>query len=294
MSPATTALAALAVLVFIGLGLEVLQRRTGIPDALVLLFLGVLARQLGWLDVETLGGLVPIFTTSALVLLLFESAIDMRLADLRGAAANTLRLTVVSYVFSAIVVAGVAILVLQLPLLHALLLGSILGGTSTSGPAGLREADRGFVQETAFLMKLLFFVYLGASFRVTDLGGLLMGALAAAAILLLARPLATRLSLSVKRASRRDAMVCAVIAPKGLAAAVLATLPAQRGLPGGERIATVVAAGVVVSIVASSLLSVFAARPRGLLGLRQVFSRYPEAIDGKAAVESPEEEPSAV
>ncbi|NMO22568.1 cation:proton antiporter domain-containing protein, partial [Pyxidicoccus fallax] len=132
MTHATWVLAGLAVLLLVGKGLQVLQRRTGIPDALVLLALGALAAQSGVLDVRGLGKLVPVFTTSALVLLLFEGAIDVRVEELRRSARATLLLTCVSFVLSTLAVAVVGFLLLGMDVLQALLLGSILGGTSSS------------------------------------------------------------------------------------------------------------------------------------------------------------------
>ncbi|NPC81522.1 hypothetical protein HPC49_25270, partial [Pyxidicoccus fallax] len=156
--------------------------------------------------------------------------------------------------------------------------------------AGLREEDREFVQEGAFLFKVLFFVYLGASFRVEDVSALVSGAVAVVALLLV-RPWAVRASLPPRGTSRRDASVAAMLSPKGMAAAVLATLPAQRGLPGGERIATVVGAVVVVSIVASSVLAALAARREGLPILRVLFGAYEREPGSESA--APEEKPEA-
>lgn len=158
---------------------------------------------------------MPVFSTSALVLLLFEGAIDVRVEELRRAARSTLLLTCVSFLLSMLAVAA----------------------------------------------------------------------------LLLVRPWAVRTSLSPDRTSRRDASVAAVLAPKGLAAAVLATLPAQRGLPDGERIATVVGAVVVVSIVASSVLAALAARREGLPVLRALFGSYEREPGPEPA--APEEKPKA-
>lgn len=45
-----------------------------------------------------------------------------------------------------------------------------------------------------------------------------------------------------------------MMVPKGLAAAVLASLPAQAGLPGGELIQNITYSTVLISIVLNSIL----------------------------------------
>src|SRR5690554_3583002 len=131
MNP-TTILAILALLVFVGLALEEVFRRTGIPDVLVLLGLGILAGSTGLIDVQALDGIDKVFTTSALVLILFEGAIQLRLADLRSALGGVLRITVLSFLVAMLVVAGVAIVFMGMRPLAGLLLGAILGGTSSA------------------------------------------------------------------------------------------------------------------------------------------------------------------
>ena len=55
----------------------------------------------------------------------------------------------------------------------------------------------------------------------------------------------------------KDASVMAVMVPKGLAAAVLASIPFQEGLSGGELIQNVTYAVILFSIVLTSLLLFF-------------------------------------
>ncbi len=51
-----------------------------------------------------------------------------------------------------------------------------------------------------------------------------------------------------------DKVFMSGIVPKGLAAAVLATIPVQKGLPGGETIQNVVFAVILFSIVFTSIM----------------------------------------
>lgn len=142
MENPTVVIALLALLIFVGLALEELFRRTGIPDTLVLLGIGVAAGATGYLDVRQLHGLDLLFTTSALVLLLFEGAIQLRVSDLRSSLGRSLRLTLLGFFLTMLAVSAVAILLMGMRPLAGLLLGAILGGTSSSVVIPRLELER--------------------------------------------------------------------------------------------------------------------------------------------------------
>ena len=117
----------------------------------------------------------------------------------------------------------------------------------------LSAEDLNFYREAVFLLKTYFFIYLGLSIRV---GGLQMTLVALLMVLLV---FALRLMLVrwIHRGSDiqlRDAAVTAIMAPKGLAAAVLATLPLQYGIEGGDVIRDVAYMAVLISITLTALL----------------------------------------
>jgi potassium/hydrogen antiporter len=383
----TLVLAALAALVFIGFFLEHLFRKTGIPDVLILLFLGLILGVVGVLDVEKLRGFDRIFTTAALVLILFEGAVRMRLSELTSALGGSLGLTIWNFLFSIAIVTGVSVGILGLPPLVGALFGVILGGTSSAvvipmvsilkmrtstrtalslesafsdvlcivfalaligalsagdldpkaigmglgygllgalalgGAAGalwaiglrqmrkrrssflavgaavflvyaaaeaigtfaaiavlafgivlgnaerlapklpaadleVSEGERFFLSEVAFLLKILFFVYLGARLGM-DLKGwqpFVFGILLTICLLAIRIPV-VRFSLRSASTPKSDALIATVMAPKGLAASVLAGLPHQSGIEGG-RIIEVTTFGVVLfTIIAASALT---------------------------------------
>jgi len=117
----------------------------------------------------------------------------------------------------------------------------------------LNETDLAFYSEAVFLLKTYFFVYLGISIHFTD------AILAVSAISMVLMVYAMRLGLTRfifrdPAYSLRDAAFTSMMAPKGLAAAVLATLPLQNGIAGGERIRDVTYMVVLVSITLTALL----------------------------------------
>jgi NhaP-type Na+/H+ or K+/H+ antiporter len=117
----------------------------------------------------------------------------------------------------------------------------------------LSEIDHIFYRESVFLLKTFFFIYLGISIRF---GAVYLAFVALGTILLV---YAMRLGLMrfIYRDpgySLRDTAITSMLAPKGLAAAVLATLPLQSGVAGGETIRDMTYMVVLVSITLSALL----------------------------------------
>jgi NhaP-type Na+/H+ or K+/H+ antiporter len=108
-----------------------------------------------------------------------------------------------------------------------------------------------FLSDLIFILKTFFFVFLGISMQIDDTRALLWSA----ALILgayAARALVVRF-IAPASVSRQDAGVMAIMAPKGLAAAVLAGVPAQMGLPGGAAIQQFVFGIVLTSIVITSV-----------------------------------------
>lgn len=117
----------------------------------------------------------------------------------------------------------------------------------------LNEMDLGFYREAVFLLKTYFFVYLGISIRF----GAVELALVAMVMVLLVygmRLVLTRMVFRNESYGLRDVAITSMLAPKGLAAAVLAALPLQYGVAGGELIRDATYMVVLVSISVTALL----------------------------------------
>ncbi len=154
----------------------------------------------------------------------------------------------------------------------------LLGRVFTFRLAAFAEHERAFFAEAVFLVKTFFFVYLGVSVSFSDWRAVTAGLILAAAAFAARTPV-VRLLASPKTTSRRDAALLTVLVPKGLSAAVMASLPVQAGLPGGELIQGTVYATVFFSIVACALL-VFLVE-RGTIDpiLPLWLSKFPETIE---------------
>ena len=120
----------------------------------------------------------------------------------------------------------------------------------------LNETDLTFYREAVFLLKTYFFVYLGISIHF---GNTLQAyaALAMVITIYVMRLLLTRHVFRDESYTLRDAAIASMMAPKGLAAAVLATLPLEFGVAGGEMIRDVTYMGVLFSISLTALLVMF-------------------------------------
>ena len=117
----------------------------------------------------------------------------------------------------------------------------------------LNQTDITFYREAVFLLKTYFFIYLGISIHF----GAVKVALVAISMVFLIYVLRLLLTRFIFRGSEfdlRDSALSAIMAPKGLAAAVLAALPLQYGVVGGEVIRDVTYMVVLVSITLTALL----------------------------------------
>lgn len=117
----------------------------------------------------------------------------------------------------------------------------------------LNETDLTFYREAVFLLKTYFFVYLGISIHFGEINQ----AVIAVAIVLAVYGMRLALTRSILHDpgySLRDTAITSMMAPKGLAAAVLATLPIKYGVTGGEAIRDVTYMVILVSITFTAML----------------------------------------
>lgn len=127
-----------------------------------------------------------------------------------------------------------------------------LGKPLAGEPVGLSETERAFFTEASFLLKTFFFIYLGISLQFSSTGIILIGILITFIAFALRIP-AVKIAVG-RSVSTKEATLMSVMIPKGLAAAVLASIPAQVGIIGGELIRDVTYMVILISIVATSVM----------------------------------------
>lgn len=364
--------------------------RTKIPDVLWLFTIGLILGPLtGTVRIENFGAVGPVFTTITLVFILFESGIDQRLETLIHSLSGTAKITTYNFIGTCLVAGGITYFYTDLGLLRSLMLGSIVGGTSSavvttlarqfpmtqrtstilvlesafsdvftlavpltlltaykigkvdvafvtgqmiaafilaamlgisgaflwsillrrmrllqntvfttpafvfiiygvvemlnySGPIAalafgitlgnmdvlgppimrniisrkpitLNDNERAFFSEAVFLLRTFFFVYIGISVRLNDWWPMALGAIITGALFVIRIPI-VRFSMP-RSTPRKDAAFAAAMIPKGLGAAVLASLPAQQGVPGGEMIQSVVFSIILCTTLFTTILT---------------------------------------
>jgi cell volume regulation protein A len=136
----------------------------------------------------------------------------------------------------------------------------------------LNENEKNFISEIGFLLKTVFFVYVGISIPFNNMNSLVIGIIITL-ILLIQRVIVAKYC-SPKDSNVFDKSIIALIIPKGLAAAVVASIPEQLGLYGGTQIKEITYAVVLFSILICSLLVfVIEKYPRFNLFLRWYFGK---------------------
>lgn len=372
---------------------EIFSRKR-IPDVLLLMVIGlVIGPLLGWVQPEELGPVAHVFTTITLVIILFESGTQLNFNTLFNSIKGTMLLTNINFFATMAIVTALGFFIKELDILTCLMLGAILGGTSSavvipmvaqlkisekgstililesafsdvlcivfawafmeaiqsgslnvgqilgniissfllasiiglisaifwsyvldkvrhvknsilttpafvfivyglnewlgfSGPiaslafgigmanidymynnglllkkifktepAQLNDTEKQLFSEVVFLLKTFFFIYIGICIRMNELQPLLIGLVISVVLFLLRIPI---VKISVGKNENglpiEDKMYMSGIVPKGLAAAVLATIPLQQGIEGGEMIQNIVFAVILFSILFTSIL----------------------------------------
>ena len=403
-------------LIFLGHYLAQVFDRTKIPDVVGLMLVGMLLGPVFHvIDPATFGRAGRVFSNIVLVFILFESGLEVRFEQLRSALRGTLGLTSLNFVVTTAVVAVLGHYFAELDWLSALILGTILGGTSSavvttlvrkvvlrqqtattlvmesalsdlftlaipialinfytgtsfnvvtlfsqiissliaavlagvsggyfwsvllnrvptllktrfstpafvfilygmaellrfSGPiavlffsitlanvtllrpGGLRRylptrhveltgAEKDFFAEIVFLLRTFFFVYVGMSI-VLDSGYLIVLGLGMAVLLFVVR-IPVVLATAARNTPQFDMAFMSVMIPKGLGAAVLATLPTQRGVPSGPAIQTITFAVIMATTLLSTGLF-FLVERRLILGFYALFFGRHRPLDATA------------
>lgn len=133
MVSVVSVLAVLSGIILIGFFAEYLFRKTRIPDVLFLIAIGI---AIGFFyegfDGSNLGIAASVFATFALLFLLFQGALNINFRDLFRSLNHVLSLTIISFILAVAVVGAIAFFMLGFPILISILLGMILGGTSSA------------------------------------------------------------------------------------------------------------------------------------------------------------------
>ena len=148
---------------------------------------------------------------------------------------------------------------------------SLLRKYIASKPITLNETEKVFFAEIVFLLKTFFFIFIGLSIQLQNLWALILGLLVTIIIFMVRVPV-VKFSLR-KPFAISDLTMVSIMVPKGLAAAVLASLPLQQGIEGGEFIRDITYAVILLSIIFTSVLIPIVERSATVRSLYSVFLR---------------------
>jgi cell volume regulation protein A len=133
MVDVTSALLGVSIILFVGFFAEFMFKKLDVPDILILIILGFIIGPFGlrYISPDQVKPLAPIFTTFALLFLLFDGAFSTSLNSLTKGAIKSTKITFFNFFLSVIVISIIAAL-FGIELKIALLLGFILGGISSA------------------------------------------------------------------------------------------------------------------------------------------------------------------
>lgn len=131
------------------------------------------------------------------------------------------------------------------------------------------------LKEITFLLKTFFFIYLGTLVQFNDMKTVLLACLIVL-LVFITRYIAVRLIYRPKKFTRLDAMVTVAMGPRGLACAVLATIPLQKGVEGGAWIQSTLFATIPLTILVTAVFVALSEKGGIRQALHKLFSAYPE------------------
>ncbi len=131
-------LLAAGVVIFLGVAGESFFKKTGIPDVAFLMILGVIIGPvLGLIQPEAVIRVVPYFAALALIIIMFDGGLNLDIKHVLKTAHFSVTLAVLGFILSVAIITLAAHFALGWLWLESILLGSIVGGSSSAIVFGL-------------------------------------------------------------------------------------------------------------------------------------------------------------
>jgi cell volume regulation protein A len=132
VASAPVLLLAASVVIILGVLGEAFFKKTGIPDILFLMVLGIIIGPvLGIIQPEAVLEIVPYFAAVALIIIMFDGGLNLHIGKVLKTAHFSVVLVIVGFAISVGIVAGLAHYGLGWEWIDSILLGSIVGGSSS-------------------------------------------------------------------------------------------------------------------------------------------------------------------
>ena len=131
-------LLAAGVVIFLGVAGEAFFKKTGIPDVAFLMILGVIIGPVfGLIQPEAVIQVVPYFASLALIIIMFDGGLNLDIKHVIKTAHFSVTLAILGFILSVIIITLAAHYALEWLWLESILLGSIVGGSSSAIVFGL-------------------------------------------------------------------------------------------------------------------------------------------------------------
>jgi len=143
VASAPVLLLAASVVIILGVLGEAFFKKTGIPDILFLMVLGIIIGPvLGIIQPEAVLEIVPYFAAVALIIIMFDGGLNLHIGKVLKTAHFSIILVIVGFALSVGIVAGLAHYGLGWEWIDSILLGAIVGGSSSIIVFGLVQKIR--------------------------------------------------------------------------------------------------------------------------------------------------------
>jgi cell volume regulation protein A len=143
--------------------------------------------------------------------------------------------------------------------------------------------DLSLLSEITFLLRTFFFLYLGILIQFSSLTTVGIAVLLAV-LIVITRFFAIRMLFKPSDYPRLDAMVAVAMGPRGLACAVLATIPLQKGIEGGEWLQNVAFALIPMTIFLTAVFVSLCEADNLRIKISKFFLAYPDEADQNSVV----------
>ncbi len=138
IAAAPVVLLAAGVVVFLGVAGEAFFKKTGIPDVAFLMILGVVIGPLfGIIGPDAVIQVVPYFAALALIIIMFDGGLNLDIKHIIKTAHFSFTIAILGFVVSVVIIVIAAHYVLDWTWLESILLGAIVGGSSSAIVFGL-------------------------------------------------------------------------------------------------------------------------------------------------------------
>lgn len=123
----------LGILIFLSHLFNGLFDKTKVPNVLLLLLIGIIIGPIGgWIKPDFFGSFGKVFTTITLIVILFESGINLKFQEIKAAIGPASLITLMNFIISVVIATTIVNVFTELNMVSSMFVGAIIGGTSSA------------------------------------------------------------------------------------------------------------------------------------------------------------------